>query len=229
VVLWAVAAGVAGAQVQQPVKGAATADELKALNFLKGTLTLRSYVAEVREQWKFANIVVDTAIKDFPLPPADLKRVTLKGALQWVPGTREAKQNGLVLQIYESAKDGDVFFFTTSLSPAAIARADVGRYVQSWGVPAFIPGDSVKKILGAIQDDLNKMRSTEPGKATWIDSTRRIQVVGGRDDIVVAERAMNDYVSARRLTVAVEGLQTRVSDLRREVDSIKKASKSPQK
>jgi len=104
-------------------------DKLISLDFPQGSLG--DYVRAVIEAKKGkATVIVDSELEEVQVPAARLRSVTLLQALEWIPKTAGARQQGLALQTTPAlgveAQDSSVFLFTTA-STVARPGSTAGR------------------------------------------------------------------------------------------------------
>src|SRR5215510_8833809 len=72
-------------------------NNLITLDFPEGTLG--DYVQGLMEVMRSkTTIIIDSELEEIQVPSAHLREVTLQQALEWIPKTANARQQGLVLQ-----------------------------------------------------------------------------------------------------------------------------------
>jgi hypothetical protein len=206
-------------------------DSLITLDFIQGTLS--DYVRAVVEAMKGKpTIIIDSELEEVQVPPARLRDVTLQQALEWIPKTANARQQGLVLQAI--ARPGSLelnnamFLFTSApLTTRPGATADdlqVRTFALSWNTDASGPaGTKPELVKKVVEDALNKQGPTAKQPVQYNPQTGVLTVRGTPREINLAGQIMNEMRQAQQQATIIQQLQTELADLKEEVTELKQA------
>jgi hypothetical protein len=212
---------------QQPVGPAAPARTqvttlaTASIDFDSGTLA--QYVAHVKAKFTNANIVIDSgAVGKVQLPDARLPRVTLPSAMQWVLSAADARLHNLALRIAREGREpNEVYVFTYAIVPPRLGPVE-DFVVKTYHIAALPEGGvDPALVTNAVNDALQKQRTTTKGTAEYKPGTRNIIVSGSRSDIIIADRAVEDMTRSTRVAAAIPRMQNEIDRLRAEVNDLK--------
>jgi hypothetical protein len=207
-------------------------DSLITLDFTQGTLN--EYVQAVVEAMKGKpTIIIDSELEEVQVPPARLRDVTLQQALEWIPKTANARQQGLVLQAI--ARPGSLelnnamFLFTSApLAPnrpgATAEEMQVRTFALSWGTDASGPAGSKPELVKrVVEDALSKQGPTAKQPVQYNPQTGVLTIRGTSRDINLASQIMNEMRQAQQQATIIKQLQTELDDLKAEIGELKQA------
>jgi hypothetical protein len=215
--------------------GTSVDNRLISLDFTQGSLG--DYVKAVVEAKKGkATIIVDSELEEVQVPSAHLRDVTLTQALEWIPKTAAARQQGLVLQATSAlgapAEDTSVFLFTTvptSSRAGSIAEdLQVRTFALSWSGDAVSGANSRNPELlkTAVQDALNTQGLSAKQPIRYNPQTGVLTIRGTSRDVNIASQVMNEIRQVQQQTAIVEGLQTELEELKEEISALKQSGRS---
>jgi hypothetical protein len=205
-------------------------DNLITLDFTQGTLV--DYVQAVVEAMKGKpTIIIDSELEEVPVPPARLREVTLQQALEWIPKTANARQQGLVLQAITRPGmelNNAMFLFTTAplaTRPGSTAEElQVRTFALSWGTDASGPAGSKPELVKrVVEEALNKQGPTAKQPVQYNPQTGVLTIRGTTRDINIASQVMNEMRQAQQQGTIIQQLQTELTDLKAEVTELKQA------
>lgn len=207
---------------QQQAKPAQTEPVTIDVVYDKGT-TLGEYVRAIREK-RGTNIVIDSGLESVRIPSVSLHRVSVPGALQWIPSTRNARERGIVLQPTRVGRDTQtVFVFTSFQEPRRIVGNDnqVKTYYQQSpdGVWRTIPPE---KISEALKQAISRRLRPDAAGVFYDNESRLLTVSGTRDDILIADQVMGEFTRGQRTAAATQNLQQELQRLQSRVLELEK-------
>ena len=206
-------------------------DKLISLNFPQGSLG--DYVQAVIEAKKGkATIIVDSGLEEVQVPAAHLRDVTLLQALEWIPKTAGARQQGLTLQATSAvalAEDNSVFLFTTVPTvarPGSTADDQVRTFALSWPSDPASNGRNPELLKTAVQDALNTQGLSAKQPVRYNPQTGVLTILGTSRDVNIASQVMNELRQAQQQATIIQGLQTELEDLKAEISKLKETGRS---
>jgi hypothetical protein len=207
-------------------------DKLISLDFPQGSLA--DYVQAVIEARKGkATIIVDSELEEVQVPAARLRTVTLLQALEWIPKTAGARQQGLALQttlaqaVHE--EDSSVFLFTTAPTvarPGSTADDQVRTFALSWSSDPAPNGRNPELLKTAVQDALSTQGLSAKQPIRYNPQTGVLTIRGTSRDVNIASQVMNELRQAQQQATIIQELQTQLEDLKAEISKLKEAGRS---
>jgi len=213
--------------------GASADSKLISLDFPQGSLD--DYVKAVVEAKNGkATIIVDSELQEVQVPSAHLRNVTLSQALEWIPKTAIARQQGLVLQTSPATgafgEDSAVFLFTnvpiTTRSGSTPDDLKVGTFALSWSTDPSNDRNS-ELLKTAVQDALSTQGLTAKQPVRYNPQTGVLTIRGTSRDVNIASQVMNEIRQAQQQAMIIQGLQTDIEDLKAEIRKLKPTGESP--
>jgi hypothetical protein len=186
--------------------------------------TLQRYVDTIRGELASANIVIDgDSVGEVMLPSAPIRTVSLPQALEWVVTTASARRRGVILQHPTRATNDTsvVWVFTVAQAPVARPVAAPEIMTRDHAVDS-LPGraDWPQTLKTAVEGKLAK-RNVKTGSVEYVPNGRILRVTGTRLDIQDADQTIDELERAQRPAMVLPQLQSEVSRLRQQVDSLK--------
>ena len=208
------------AATASPASTQATTPTAASIDFGGGTLT--QYVAHVKTKFASANIVIDSGVATVRLPAAQLPRVTLPVAMQWVLSAADARLHSLALRTAREGREpNEVYVFTYAIVPPRPPAVE-DFAVKPYHIAAIPEGGADPALVtSAINDALQKQRAATKGSAEYKQSTRNIIVSGSRSDITIADRVVEEMTRSARVAAAIPRMQSEIDRLRAEVIELK--------
>jgi hypothetical protein len=212
------AAGFAAAQ--ETAKKPAVAPSTARIAFDGGTLD--AYVDAVRKQFANSNIVVDGGVGTVKLPKAPLARVTLRGALEWIPKTAEARKQGVALQPPQASREGDLVFVLTTLhSPAPRTTAATEPQMRGYNLSEEVrPGLKPDEVTKFLQSRLQDRRAEFKGPIKYDPGTRMLTVTGTSDDLRLSDHLIDEMARGKQVVAVLPRLQTDIKTLQDRVTKV---------
>jgi hypothetical protein len=208
-------------------------DKLISVDFPQGNLG--DYVQAVIEAKKGkATIIVDSGLEEVQVPAAHLRAVTLLQALEWIPKTAGARQQGLALQTTSAvgalAEDSSVFLFTTVPTvgrPGSTADDQVKTFALGWSSDPSANGRNPELLKTAVQDALSTQGLSAKQPVRYNPQTGVLTIRGTSHDVNIASQVMNELRQAQQQATIIQGLQTDLEDLKAEIGKLKESGRSP--
>jgi hypothetical protein len=214
--------------------GTSVDNRLISLDFTQGSLG--NYVKAVAEAKKDkATIIVDSELEEVQVPSAHLRDVTLSQALEWIPKTAVARQQGLVLQATPAvgalAQDSSVFLFTavpTSTRAGSAEDLQVRTFALSWSTDAVsgANGRNPELLKTAVQDALSPQGLSAKQPVRYNPQTGVLTIRGTSRDVNIASQVMNEIRQVQQQTTTIQGLQTELEELKDEISALKHSGRS---
>jgi hypothetical protein len=204
-------------------------NNLITLDFTQGTLA--DYVREIVQAKKGkVTIIIDSTLEDIEVPSANLRGVTLSQALEWIPKTANARQQGLALQTLlrpgEREPDSAMFLFTTTPTTnrpgSAAEELQVRTFALSWATDAVSGSTSRNSELvkTAVQDALSIQGPTAKQPVHYNPQTGVLTVRGTSRDINIASQVMTEMRRVQQQNTLIEQLQTELADLKATISAL---------
>ena len=204
-----------------PARTQATTLATASIEFSGGTL--EQYVNHVKTRFSNANVVIDNGfVATIQLPTAKLPRVTLPVAMQWVLSAADARVHNLALRMAREGREpNEVYVFTYAIVPPRVAPVE-DFVVKTYHIAALPEGGADPTLVtNAVNDALQKQRTTTKGTAEYKQVTRNIIVSGSRSDIIIADRVVEEMTRSARVAAAIPRMQDEIDRLRAEVADLK--------
>jgi hypothetical protein len=215
--------------------GTSVDNRLISLDFPQGSLG--DYVQAVVEAKRGkATIIVDSELEEVQVPSAHIRDVTLSQALEWIPKTAVARQQGLVLQatpaIGALAEDSSVFLFTTvPTAPRLGSTAEdlqVKTFALSWSTDAAsgANGRNPELLKTAVQDALSAQGLSAKQPVRYNPQTGVLTIRGTSRDVNVASQVMNEIRQVQQQNTIIQRLQSELDELKDEISALKQSGRS---
>jgi hypothetical protein len=220
------------AQSRTPRALGGPVNNLITLDFTQGTL--HDYVEAVVEAMKGkVTIVIDSALEQVEVPSARLRDVTLSQALEWIPKTANARQQGLALQTMlrpgRPETEYAMFLFTTMPttnrpgSPAEEVQVKTFALSLATDAVSGPRGQNPELVKTAVQDALNIQGLSAKQPVLYNPQTGVLTVRGTSRELNIVTQVMNEMRQSPQQATIIRQLQTELSDLRAEITQLKQA------
>ena len=187
--------------------------------------TLDEYVKAVMQAKKNkVTIIIDSGLEDIEVPSAHLRDVSLSQALEWIPKTANARQQGLTLQVMprqgRTEEDTGMFLFTTSPMPVGTGRPGEDLQVKTFALSWTPDKTNPEVVKTAVQDALSARGLTASKPVNYNPQTGVLTLRGTARDVTIATQVMNELKQAQQQAKVIEELQTQLEDLKNRIGEL---------
>ena len=187
--------------------------------------TLYEYVKAVMQAKKNkVTIIIDSGLEDIEVPSAHLRDVSLSQALEWIPKTANARQQGLTLQVMprqgRTEEDTGMFLFTTSPMPVGTGRSGEDLQVKTFALSWTPDKTNPEVVKTAVQDALSARGLTVSKPVNYNPQTGVLTLRGTARDVTIATQVMNELKQAQQQAKVIEELQTQLEDLKNRIGEL---------